>query len=309
MLPRASKGVRRVSIFLFLTLSGCSPVTTSFLDPYGPVAASQRDLFFNVIGWMMIVVVPVFVLVPLFAWRYRRTNTASAYRPEWTFSKPLEFVVWGVPVAVVAVLAVLIWTREVALDPYAALPSREPPLEIQVVGLDWKWLFIYPDEGIATVGTLGLPAGRAVRFRLTSDTVMQSFFIPALGSQIYAMAGMVTDLNLKADRAGRLRGRNTQFNGIGFQHQTFSVAVMAPQDFSAWTGRVRSLGRPLDEAAYGQLSRKSTAAEAHEQLGMSGMPKPVLYFSRVTPDLFDQIVGKYRRPAGAGRRTTSGDGQ
>ena len=152
-------------------------------DPQGPVAAAQRQLFFDVIGWMMIVVVPVFVLVPLFAWRYRRKNLSAPYRPQWSFSLPLEFAVWGVPIAIVAILGSLIWSRATPLDPYAALPSAKPPLEMQVVGLDWKWLFIYPEQHIATVGIAAFPADRPIHLSLTSDTVMQSFFIPALGSR------------------------------------------------------------------------------------------------------------------------------
>jgi cytochrome o ubiquinol oxidase subunit 2 len=300
------KHLRRLSALLLsaVVLAGCSSTNSTFLDPHGPIAASQRHLFFEIIGWMMIVVVPVFVLVPLFAWRYRRKNAAAQYRPDWTFSTPIEFVVWGVPVAIVAILAVVILSKETQLDPYAAVPSQEPPLEVQVVGLDWKWLFIYRDERIATVGNLSLPSGRPVHFRLTSDSVMQSFFIPALGSQIYAMAGMVTELNLKADRLGQLIGRNTQFNGTGFQQQHFMVSVMAPQDFAAWVETVRARGKSLDAASYRVLSRRSTAAQAKAQLGMTQdqAAKSVLYFSGVKPNLFADIIGKYRHVAKTGRR-------
>jgi cytochrome o ubiquinol oxidase subunit 2 len=291
---------------LIIALGGCSPLTSSFLDPYGPVAETQRSLFFDVIGLMMIVVLPVFILVPLFAWRFRRRNAASPYRPDWKFSWPLEFAIWGVPVVVVAVLSGLVWLKEIPLDPYAALPSHKPPLQIEVVGLDWKWLFIYPAQRIAVVGMVGLPSDRPVRFRLTSDTVMQSFFIPALGSQIYAMAGMVTDLNLKADRLGRLRGRNTQYNGTGFQHQTFTVSVTSPEDFTAWVETVRSNGNPLDAATYDQLLQPSTAAQAHDRIGTSQMPASVLYFSNVSADLFSAIVSKHRHLAKSGRGTLSG---
>ncbi len=308
-----SKFLRWTSILRFVALVSafglvsCSPLNSSFLDPYGPVAAAQRQLFLDVIAWMMIVVVPVFILVPLFAWRYRRRNATAQYRPDWTFSWPLEIAIWGVPVAIVVILSAIVITRENRLDPYATLPSQAPPLDVQVVGLDWKWLFIYPEQRIATVGELGVPEGRAVRFRLTSDSVMQSFFIPALGSQIYAMAGMVTKLHLKADRIGRLRGRNTQFNGTGFQHQTFGVSVMSQRDFSAWVEKVRALGKPLDPAVYDQLSRKGTAAEAHERLGMTGTPRPVLYFSSVAPHVFRGIVDKYRHIAKSGRQQEGRD--
>ncbi len=295
-----SKHFRHLTILSLIafTLSGCSPISSdlssSFLAPSGPVAASQRQLFFDVIGWMMIVIVPVFLLVPLFAWRYRRGNRNAQYRPDWTFSWPLEIVIWGVPVAVVGVLSYLICVRESPLDPYRALASSQPPLQVEVVGLDWKWLFIYPEQHIATVGALALPKDRAVRFRLTSDTVMQSFYIPALGSQIYAMAGMVTKLNLKANRLGRTRGENTQFNGLEFQNQKFTVSIMRPQGFTAWVEKVRTDGMPLDAAAYKKLSRKSTAAQAHRQLGMTGMPASALYFSTVKPGFFSGIVDKYR---------------
>jgi cytochrome o ubiquinol oxidase subunit 2 len=275
------------SVALLCVLAGCAPLTASFLDPHGPVAAKQRDLLFDIIGWMTIVVVPVLILVPLLAWRYRRRNKLAAYRPEWKFSWPLEFLIWGVPVAVVAVMAWMIWTQENPLDPYAPLPSPQPPLEIEVVGLDWKWLFIYPDQHIATVGQLALPVDRLVHFRLTSDTVMQSFFIPALGSQIYAMAGMVTQLNLKAGRLGDLRGLNTQYNGDGFHKQTFDVAVVPARDFVDWVETVRSRGTPLDEAAYRLLERKSA-------------PVSALYFAPAAPRLFGAVVAKYRHGAGAG---------
>ena len=293
-----SRRIFRPLIFSFhaCALSGCAP-TTSFLDPAGPVAQAQRQLFFDIVYLMLIVVVPVLLLVPLFAWRYRRGNRATQYRPEWAFSWPLEFLIWGVPCVIVAILSVLIVTRESPLDPYAPLPSKsnEPPLQVQVIGLDWKWLFIYPEQHIATVGMLGLPAGRPVRFRLTSDSVMQSFFIPALGSQIYAMAGMITKLNLQADRIGRMVGRNTQFNGDGFHRERFTVAAMSAQDFSAWVAEVRTRGRPLDASIYRQLSTRSTAEQAHDQLAMTDMPKSTLYFSQVSPDFFDSIVGKYRQ--------------
>ena len=301
MRPSTARLIRRLSALplMILPLGGCS-LTSSFLDPYGPVAAAQRALFFHVIGWMMIVLVPVFVLVPLFAWRYRRGNTAAVYRPNWQFSWPLEILVWGVPIVVVTVLSALAIAKELRLDPYAPLQPPRPPLEIQVVGLDWKWLFIYPAQGIATVGVAAVPSDRAVRFRLTSDTVMQSFFIPSLGSQLYAMAGMVTDLNLKADRIGRLRGLNTQFNGAGFQEQGFTLAAMRPPDFDVWVQSVRAAGKPLDDAAYRRLSQQSTLTQARAALGSDAMPPDALYFAGVPPNLFDAIVGKYRHMAGTG---------
>ncbi|MBI1202089.1 MAG: cytochrome ubiquinol oxidase subunit II [Rhodopseudomonas sp.] len=282
---------------LLAPLAGCATRGTGFLDPHGPVAALQRALFFEIVGWMMIVVLPVLLLVPLFAWRYRRRNTAAVYRPDWTFNRPLEFALWGVPIAVVAVLSYLVLRDEIALDPYAALASKQKPLQIEVVGLDWKWLFIYPEQHIATVGQLALPLGRPVHFRLTSDTVMQSFAIPALGSQIYAMAGMVTQLNVEAERPGSLRGLNTQYNGDGFPRQTFSVPILTSDDFKDWVDTVRVKGRALDPAGYALLSQRGTAAAAHRALATSTMPAGALYFSGVAPGFFAAIVGQYHQVA------------
>jgi cytochrome o ubiquinol oxidase subunit II len=294
--PAMLKYTIRALLYMILVfgLSGFSAEPSSFLHPYGPIAAAQRHLFLEVIGWMMIVVVPAFVLTPLFAWHYRRKNTGAKYTPQWDFSWLLELLIWGVPMAIVGVLAFLIWTKATALDPYAALPSSKPPLEIQVVGLDWKWLFIYPEQHIATVGMVAFPDDRPLRFSLTSDTVMQSFFIPALGSQIYAMAGMITKLNLIADRPGQLRGENTQFNGMGFQNQKFTASAMTPQNFANWVEGVRSAGRPLDAVTYHRLSQRSTTEAARAELGTDRMPASVIYFSPVGPYFFDDIVNKYR---------------
>ena len=273
-------------------LSGCARDGTSFLDPHGIVAAAERRWLFEITGLMMIVVLPVFILVPLFAWRYRRRNKAAAYRPEWGFSWPLEIIVWCVPIAIVGVLAYVIVADESRYDPYDALSSSQPPLKVDVVGLDWKWLFIYPDQHIATVGVLALPQDRPVSFSLTSDATMQSFFIPALGPQIYAMAGMVTRLNLMADRPGALLGENTQFNGMGFQHQSFTVSVMSPQDFATWCGGLAKNGKNLDAAAYSTLSQHGTVAKARSDFGVD--QAATLAFANVPDSFFRSIVDKYQ---------------
>lgn len=280
-----------------LLLGACTQSNESFLQPFGRVADSQRGLFFDVILWMLIVLIPVFVFVPYFAWRYRRTNTRSAFKPEWEFSWPLEILVWGVPVAVVAVLSYLLWSSTHALDPYkpVALAPTTAPLEVQVVGLDWKWLFIYPEQGIASANYLAIPTDRPVHFSLTSDTVMQSFVIPALGSQIYAMAGMTTQLNLIADREGELRGKNTQFNGMGFQNQNFPVRAISATDFDSWEQTVKAQGHALDTGSYAKLSARSTPKQAQSDLGMTDLPGAAIYFSSVEPGLFDKIIAKYHQ--------------
>ncbi|MCB8839007.1 cytochrome ubiquinol oxidase subunit II [Aurantimonas sp. VKM B-3413] len=301
-------GCRALALGLLLLtvlgLAGCAQ-QSSFLHPYGPVAHQQRALFLQVIGWMMIVCLPVFILVPLFAWRYRRTNAKSRYEPDWGFSWGLEIVIWGVPVLIVGILAYLIWSWENDLDPYRPIASDKPPLEIQVIGLDWKWLFVYPEQHIATVGVLGLPTNRPVHFTITADAVMQSFFIPSLGSQIYAMAGMKTQLYLLADRAGSLRGENTQFNGMGFHTQKFDVHAMAEPEFDAWVETIRAEApRPLDMKSYAVLSQRSTAVEAQQRLGMTSLPPGRLYFTDAAPDFLDRIVSKYRPPYPTGVQPT-----
>ncbi len=282
------------TILLCLTLAGCGSESMSFLDPQGPVAAAQRWHLFEVVAMVMIVVLPVLVLTPLIAWRYRRKNEAARYTPKWSFSRPLEFVIWGVPITIVAILAVLLWRDTHVLDPYSPLQADKPPLRVQVVGLDWKWLFIYPDEGIASVGELAFPADRSLALELTTNSVMQSFFIPALGSQIYAMAGMVTKLHLAADGPGRFLGENTLFSGTGFHKQKFTAVAMAPGDFDGWVETVRSDGVALDETAYRVLARQSTPEAAREVLGTPAMPENVLFFTDIPPNLFAAIVGKYR---------------
>lgn len=281
-------GIALVAVALLLT--GCDGI--GFLHPHGPVAAVQRDLFFEVTGWMMVVVLPAILLVPFMAWRYRRSARRSAYRPDWKFSWPIEIALWGVPVLLVVILATLIVRKAVALDPYAPIASDQPPLEVEVIGLDDKWLFVYPQEHVAAIGVLPLPVGRPVHFRLTSGTVMQSFAIPALGSQIYAMAGMVTELNLLADRPGVLLGQNTQFNGSGFQAQKFQARAMPPADFARWMGQARAAGRPLDPAAYARVARPGQLADLQRHFSVD--PARGLVFSAVPPGLFDGVVAQAR---------------
>jgi cytochrome o ubiquinol oxidase subunit 2 len=298
---------RRAFLFLPLLFAGCTSEHSSFLNPQGPVAAAQRWHLFEVVALLLIVVLPVLVLTPLIAWRYRRRNETSRYTPKWDSSWPLEVAIWGIPVAIVAVLALLLWRSTQQLDPYAPVQTDKPPLRVQVVGLDWKWLFIYPDERIASVGELAFPATRPLALELTTDSVMQSFFIPALGSQIYAMAGMVTKLHLRAYAPGRFMGENTQFNGKGFQKQRFIAAAMPPGNFKDWVQAVRAEGTPLDQASYRKLARQSTTEAAYEELGTATMPEGVLYFSDVPSALFATIVDKYRYgPGGKARRERTG---
>jgi len=261
-------------------LGGCAILDHGMLGAAGPVAEQTRSLFLTVCLILLFVVGPVLVLTPIFAWHYRLSNTKSAYRPQWGFNWPLEGLIWIPPVIIVVILAVFLWRDTHRLDPYKPLASTLPPVEVQVVALDWKWLFLYPDEGIASVNELVIPVGRPVHLSLTSTTVMQSFFVPQLAGQIYAMAGMTTQLNFAADAPGRFRGENTQFNGTGFQNQKFAVLAQSNDDYAGWLARARAGGRTLDPAAYATLTARSV------------QPEPVL-FGSVTPGLFGSILARH----------------
>ncbi len=224
---------------------------------------------------MLFVIGPVLLLVPLFAWHYRLSNTRSAYSPQWGFSWPLEGLIWVPPSLIVVGLAVFLWRDTHRLDPYKPLPGR--PIEIEAVALDWKWLFIYPAQDVALVNRLVIPAGQPVHLSLTSATVMQSILMPRLAGQIYAMAGMRTQLNFAASTPGSFWGENTQFNGMGFQNQKFEVVALDAGGFAHWLAETKAQPSRLDPAAYETLSRRST------------LPQP-LAFGAVDPGLFDRVV-------------------
>ena len=266
---------RTALILLCLLPGGCAALGRGFLSPAGPVAAATRHEFLIVCLVMLFVIGPVLLLTPLFAWHYRMSNTRSAYRPQWGFNWPLEGFIWIPPTLIVVGLAVYLWQDTHRLDPYKPLPGQ--PIEIQAVALDWKWLFIYPAQNVATVNRLVIPAGQPVHLSLTSATVMQSILMPRLAGQIYAMAGMRTQLNFAADAPGSFWGENVQFNGMGFQNQKFDVAALDPDGFAHWLAETRAQPNRLDPAEYESLSRRST------------LPHP-LAFGAVAPALFDRIV-------------------
>lgn len=262
-------------LFLCLLLGGCGALDRGFLSPGGPVASATRHEFLMVCLVMLFVIGPVLMLTPLIAWHYRLANTRSAYRPQWGFSWLLEGLIWIPPSLIVVGLAIFLWRDTHRLDPYKPLPGR--PIEIEAVALDWKWLFIYPAQDVATVNRLVIPAGQPVHLSLTSGTVMQSIMIPRLAGQIYAMAGMRTQLNFAADAPGSFWGENTQFNGIGFQNQKFDVSALDAGGFAHWLAETKAQPNRLDPAEYETLSRRST------------LPHP-LSFGAVDPGLFDRIV-------------------
>ncbi|MBC8739228.1 cytochrome o ubiquinol oxidase subunit 2 [Paraburkholderia sp. Clong3] len=267
-----------ISASLMLLLSGCSNL--DILNPKGSVGLAERDLIATSTWAMLIVVVPVIALTLFFAWRYRASNRNAEYRPGWTHSTAIEVAVWTIPTLIILFLAVLTWKSTHELDPYRPLESQVKPINVEVVALDWKWLFIYPDLGIASVNQLAIPVGTPVNFRITSDTVMNSFFIPQLGGQIYAMAGMQTRLHLIADHAGDYAGLAANFSGKGFSDMKFRTLATSPEDFNAWVAKVRASSDRLDMDRYHAVSEPSEK-------------DPVRYFSTVDPKLFNNIIARY----------------
>jgi cytochrome o ubiquinol oxidase subunit II len=271
---------------LALAVSGCGLAEAPMLDPKGPITRVERDLLFDAFGLMLIVVIPVFVMAFVFVWFYRPASKHDVYRPDWGYSAWMDALVWLVPAAIVIAIGTLVWEYTHRLDPYRSIDSDQRPLEVQVVAQDWKWLFLYPEQGIAAVNELAFPSERPLSLKITSDTVMNSFLIPALGGQIYAMAGMQTRLQLLADEPGRFAGRNMQFSGDGFANQYFEAIAMPDRDFEAWVAKAKESEGRLDAAAYEQLAEPS---ELH----------PVTYYAAFEPDLFARIIAKYA-PAGPG---------
>jgi cytochrome o ubiquinol oxidase subunit 2 len=265
-------------------LGGCAALKFGVVNHAGPVSESQWHLYIIVGIVLVFVAGPVLLLTPLIAWRYRLSNTRSTYKPDWDFYWPLEGLIWIPPIGIVVGLAVVLWHYTHALDPYRRIASPQPPLEIEAVAFDWKWLFIYPQQDVATIDQLVMPVGRPVHISLTSGTVMQSMLIPQLAGQIYAMPGMTTQLNLAASRAGVYGGENTQFNGEGFQNDKFDVVALSATDYEHWLALVRASGRPLDAAAYAQLFRKSS-------------PPHPLFYSGTPPGLFRRIVSQVQEPS------------
>jgi cytochrome o ubiquinol oxidase subunit 2 len=252
---------------------------TGVLNPQGPIAAAERLLLINSTAIMLVVVVPVILATLGFAWWYRASNTRASHLPDDVYEGRIEFVVWSIPVLIVILLSGVIWIGSHQLDPRAPITANAKPLQVNVVSLDWKWLFIYPEEGIATVNQLVIPAGVPVHFRLTSATVMNSFFVPQLGSQIYTMGGMTTHLDLMASTPGEFPGMSANFSGDGFSRMHFVVKALPAGDFASWLSQVRGSGPPLDDAAFTRLEKPSEAV-------------PPTTYRSVAPRLFDRIAKK-----------------
>ena len=290
MLPRpgarlsATRAMRRALIVAApLLLMGCQ---LAVLDPKGIIGLADETILVDSVAIMLAIVVPTVIATFAFAWWFRASNTRAIHLPDWEYSGRIELIVWGIPLLVIMLLGGVAWIGSHQLDPAKPLAAKTPPLDIQAVSLDWKWLFIYPGQQIASVNELVVPAGVPLHFSLTSASVMNAFFIPQLGSMIYTMNGMRTQLNLQADAPGDFLGLSAHFSGDGFPNMEFRVHAVAPEQFAAWVARTRQSGPTLDDKSY--------AALAVQSLDTS----PFSYRS-AAPGLFQEIVAQ-RLPPGPG---------
>lgn len=284
----AHAGGSAASSLVGLGLAGCSG---GVLDPIGPVGKGDATILLNATWIMLAIVIPTILLAFWVAWHYRASNTKAEYLPYWSYSGRIEAVVWSIPTLTIMFIGGVIWIGSHQLDPFRPLPSKTPAVEVQVVSLDWKWLFIYPQHGIATVNQLVIPTGTPARFSITSASVFNVFFVPRLGSMIYAMPGMVSQLNLQADHPADIWGISAQFSGDGFSDMHFDVKSVPPAEFDAWVSRVRGAGPVLDQATYVRLTHQSANV-------------PPATFGAIDPHLF-HAVATQKIPPAAGPRPES----
>lgn len=274
-LVRSDVAARMAAMGTTLLLSGCGEM--GLLDPAGPVARGERAMFFNAVVIMAAIIVPIIVLTLYFAWRYSAKKPVGKYTPEWTYSGRLELLVWSIPALVIIFLGGIAWIGSHELDPPRSLKSNIRAIPVQVISLDWKWLFIYPEQGVASVNHLVIPAGTPVAFRITSATVMNSLIVPRLGSQMYAMAGMDGKLNLQADKPGRYQGLSAHYSGEGFSQMMFYADALPPARFADWVARTRAAGPVLDAPTYLQMIKQQSTSRQYT-------------FRAVAPGLYDAAL-------------------
>ncbi|MES2262190.1 MAG: ubiquinol oxidase subunit II [Pseudomonadota bacterium] len=276
---------RGLLLLPLLWLAGCNTVV---MNPSGDIAAQQGHLVVVSTLLMLLIIVPVIALTIIFAWRYRKNNTTAKYEPDWDHSTQLELVIWGAPLLIIIALGLLTWISTHLLDPYRPLqrldaerpiPADVKPLVVQVVALDWKWLFIYPEQGIATVNQLVTPVDVPVRFKITASTVMNSFYIPALAGQIYAMPGMETTLNAVINKPGQYDGFSANYSGAGFSDMRFKYHGVSQADFDGWVNKVKAAGGGLDRAGYTVLEKPSEREK-------------VRHYGAIDPELYHKIVNR-----------------
>lgn len=284
--------IHRSRLALLLTmlfLAGCNTVV---MNPSGDIAVQQSHLIVVSTLLMLLIIVPVIVLTIWFAWRYRKNNTAAQYDPEWDHSTKLELIIWGAPLLIIIALGLLTWISTHTLDPYRKLsrldanrpiPATAKTLTVEVVALDWKWLFIYPEQGIATVNELAAPIDIPIRFKITASSVMNSFFIPALAGQIYAMPGMETPLHAVINRPGTFEGFSANYSGAGFSGMRFKFHGLSNEDFDRWVTKTKAAGGELNRTSYALLEKPSER-------------EPVRYYSKVDATLYHAILNRCVEP-------------
>ena len=256
------------------TLGGCSG---GVFDPQGPIAAAERLIMLNATGIMLAIVVPTILATLGMAYWFRASNLRARYLPEFNYSGRVEMLVWSIPLMTILLTGGVTWISSYDLDPPKAIASAGKPVRVQVVSLDWKWLFIYPEQGIATVNQLTIPVGTPISFELTSAGVMNSFFVPQLAGQIYTMAGMTTRLNLQADHVGTYRGMSSNYSGAGFSDMYFNVDAVPAERFPQWVAATQTTGPVLDAQSYADLARPSQAVAPFS-------------YRAVAPNLFNGIL-------------------
>jgi cytochrome o ubiquinol oxidase subunit II len=267
-------GLLALALICAATLGGCSE---GVLDPKGPIAAAEREILFNSLGIMLAIVIPTILATLGVAYWFRASNKRARYMPDFVYSGRLEILVWAIPAMTVLLVGGVAWVGSHDLDPRKPLVTDVKPLRVQVVSLDWKWLFIYPEQGIASVNRLTIPVGTPISFQLTSSSVMNSFFVPQLGSQIYTMPGMVSRLHLQADHLGMYRGLSANYSGDGFSDMRFAVDAVSPETFAQWTNAARDAGPALDAQTYADLAKPSKAV-------------PPFTYRAVASNLFSEIL-------------------
>jgi len=252
---------------------------SAVFNPEGSIAHQQKTLMIFTVMLGMLVVIPVFIMLFLFAWKYRESNKKAKYRPNESGNRLLETLWWGIPIVIILILSVVTWVSSHELDPYKTVASNNKPIRVQVVALEWRWLFIYPDYGVASLSEVRFPEKTPINFELTADAPMSAFWIPKLGSQTYAMSAMSSSLSLQADHPGVYRGSNTNINGTGYSKMTFNAVVSSSSDFQSWL-KTTHKAEPLDMSIYAQLSKQSS-------------DNSVRYFSLSDKNLYNDIMSKY----------------
>lgn len=277
------------SLITFIVMNNDIPI----LDPQGMIAGQQRSLMGIAVGLMLLVVIPVFILAAYISWKYRASNKKAKHSPDWDHNNTLEAIWWGFPLLLIIILSVITFQSSHTLDPFRKIESNKPAVEIQVVALQWRWLFIYPEHNIATINEIKFPEKTPVNFTITSDAPMNSFWIPALGGQVYAMSGMSTKLHLMADKLGSYNGASANISGEGFSGMKFKAYSTTDTEYKNWIQDIKSTGQPLNLGAYHKLALPSKNSS-------------VAYYKLEDPELYDKIIMKYM---GHGSEKKDGDSE